>query len=126
MSDLIDRQAAIDVVCGLMHSWFEDPKDEVREINQELGKLPSAQPEWKKGKWIESNDTIIRGTCSCCGWNAITAETDVVGMPFCPNCGAAMDGYEAAKKLCPRCHTLYLQASTQCPACGWLEHYPKH
>lgn len=76
----------------------------------------------KTGKWIESNDAIIGDTCSCCGWLAITAETDVAGMPFCPNCGAAMGGYEAAKKLCPRCHSLYLQASTQCPACGWLEH----
>lgn len=49
------------------------------------------QPERKKGKWIESKDTIISGACSCCGWNAIIFETDVAGMPFCPNCGAQME-----------------------------------
>lgn len=50
MDDLISRQAAIDAMCELMHHWFGgDPKDEVREINRELGKLPSAQPE---PKWI--------------------------------------------------------------------------
>lgn len=48
----------------------------------------------QRGKWIESNDIIIRGTCSCCGWDAIAMETDVVGMPFCPNCGAKMDEKE--------------------------------
>ena len=45
-SDLIDRQAAIDVMCELIHHWFGgDPKDEIREIRRELEKLPSAQPE---------------------------------------------------------------------------------
>lgn len=46
----------------------------------------------KHGKWIEEDDAIITGTCSVCGWNAIFAETDVSGMPYCPNCGARMDG----------------------------------
>ena len=46
----------------------------------------------KHGEWIEVDDAIITGTCSVCGWNAIFAETDVTGMPYCPNCGAKMDG----------------------------------
>ena len=44
------------------------------------------------GEWIEVNDAIITGTCSVCGWQAFFAETDVNGMPYCPNCGAKMDG----------------------------------
>jgi len=46
----------------------------------------------KHGEWIEEDDAIITGTCSVCGWFAIFAETDVTGMPYCPNCGASMDG----------------------------------
>ncbi len=45
-ADAISRQAAIDVMCELMHHWFGgNPKDEIREIKRELEKLPSAQPE---------------------------------------------------------------------------------
>ena len=48
--------------------------------------------ERKKGKWLDDQDPIIvSGTCSCCGWEAILFETDVAGMPYCPNCGAKMD-----------------------------------
>ena len=44
MSDYISRQAAIDAMCELMHHWFGgDPKDEIREIKQELEKLPTSQ-----------------------------------------------------------------------------------
>lgn len=48
----------------------------------------------KHGRWIEIDDELITGTCSVCGWDAIFAETDVVGMPYCPNCGAYMKGEE--------------------------------
>ena len=49
------------------------------------------EPERKHGKWIKhEDDERISGTCSCCGWDALLYETDVVGMPFCPNCGAEM------------------------------------
>lgn len=50
-----------------------------------------ALAERKKGKWIEREDPIISGTCSCCGWNAVLFETDVAGMPYCPHCGAEME-----------------------------------
>ena len=53
---------------------------------------PTIEPERKKGKWIKhEDDERISGTCSCCGWDALLYETDVVGMPFCPNCGAEME-----------------------------------
>ena len=47
--------------------------------------------EVQHGKWIEEDDAVIHGHCSICGWNAIWQETDVFGMPYCPNCGAKMD-----------------------------------
>ena len=46
MSDLIDRQDAIDAMCNLMNSWFGgDPKDEREEIKWIINHLPSSQPE---------------------------------------------------------------------------------
>lgn len=44
------------------------------------------------GEWVEKDDDRITGTCSVCGWDALFAETDVAGMPYCPNCGARMKG----------------------------------
>lgn len=53
---------------------------------------PEVRPERKRGKWIEVNDAYnrISGRCSACGWEAHMYEDDVVGMPFCPSCGADM------------------------------------
>ena len=49
----------------------------------------------KHGRWIETeNDSRISGYCSYCGWKAHMYEDDVIGMPYCPNCGARMDGGE--------------------------------
>ena len=58
------------------------------------GELPSVQPERKKGHWIEVDDHYnrISGRCSACGWESHLYEDDVVGMNFCPNCGARMEG----------------------------------
>jgi len=112
MSDLIDRQAAIDVVHRAIYDFFdicsdddESPityKDEkLLEINKaittQICKLPSAQPERKKGKWIYEG---VRGRfpacrCSVCGnvenvdWAMISGKVN-----YCPNCGADMRGKE--------------------------------
>lgn len=55
--------------------------------------LPTIE-ERKTGKWIEVEDFYnrISGRCSVCGWEAHMYEDDVVGMDFCPNCGADMRG----------------------------------
>ena len=49
--------------------------------------------ERKRGKWITVNDAYnrISGKCSVCGWEAHMYEDDVVGMDYCPNCGASME-----------------------------------
>ena len=93
--DLISRQAAIDAI--------ENAFDRETILNRFVRKiaisavrlLPPAQPERKRGKWIEYDTfAIISGRCSVCGWEAHLYEDDVVGMNYCPNCGARMDGFE--------------------------------
>lgn len=47
----------------------------------------------KQGKWIqESKDGIASGWCSNCMWIAKSNQTAVIGMNFCPRCGADMRG----------------------------------
>ena len=46
-----------------------------------------------RGKWIVIDDehSTVHGKCSICGWEAYKYEDDVVGMPFCPNCGKRLE-----------------------------------
>ena len=46
------------------------------------------------GEWIENEtqNAIVNGWCSYCGWQSKMHEEDILGAPFCPNCGAQMDG----------------------------------
>ena len=62
--------------------------------DKDVTRLMSLQPERKKGRWIvdEEEESSISGSCSACGWQAHLYEDDVVGMNFCPNCGADMRG----------------------------------
>ena len=82
MNDLISRQAAIDA------TWFEpsytDPLNVLTEVRDRLKALPSAQPERKKGRWIDMDDHVM---CSCCGATHYGSDKN-----FCPNCGADMRG----------------------------------
>ena len=88
MSDLIDRQAAIETVmeCYDNDELFEVYEDKLRE-------LPPAQPERIKGHWIEialSNHTY---KCSVCGRllvNITDGKNNVAkNYPYC-HCGADM------------------------------------
>ena len=58
----------------------------------QIENAPTIEP--KKGKWIRDYDTsnTISGKCSVCDWEAHLYEDDVVGMNYCPNCGADMRG----------------------------------
>lgn len=91
MSDLISRQAALDVVndCGI--------------CIQKILDLPSAEP--KKGKW-ESSDDPWKAVCSfspCKTAICSVCKLDTFDRidyakkhyKFCPYCGAKMEGGDA-------------------------------
>ncbi len=85
MSDLINRQDAIDAICD--DCVNEDYCGRNCEEVQRMIDLPSVQ---KKGKWTLQDDRTKNHygwqICSECGaW--ISEPTN-----FCPNCGADMRG----------------------------------
>lgn len=73
-----------------LKEWFS-----VGYFTELIDEQPTIE-ERKKGEWIKVDDYYnrISGRCSVCGWEALLYETDVVGMDYCPNCGADMRGVE--------------------------------
>lgn len=98
MQDLISRQQAIELIHTLYPSapimqmnrkrWEKKYKPYI-EAEKALEKLPSVQPERKRGEWISNDiDPEAWNFCSVCGEQAIDL------FDFCPNCGADMRGSE--------------------------------
>ena len=100
--DLIERQDAINAILddkifgkalivmnalgdGRLALTLNDACD--RHI-RDIEKLPSAEPERKRGEWIDKSGGIegAWNYCSVCGEQAIDLYD------FCPNCGADMRG----------------------------------
>ena len=87
MTDLIDRQAAIDAIGG---AHFKNYGNAIMVIQA----LPSAYP--KNGKWIKADSQqYFRKhypcfTCSECGYRKDSQKK----WNYCPNCGADMRGEE--------------------------------
>lgn len=89
MDDLISRHAAINALHGIAHR-FEDPEDWCileGEAEFVVSKLPSAQPERIRGRWIKISPAGIY-ECSVCGQNVMTDDIDVYH--YCHGCGADM------------------------------------
>lgn len=90
MDDTISRADAIEQI----QTWavnLINPKMLSREdAIYILESMPSAQPERKKGKWINRSLNILypeweRYTCSACGKHSYNYD-------FCPNCGSYNGG----------------------------------
>ena len=92
MAEYIEKEHLLD----FLDACIEEEKGTrhqviVEAIKMTVERMPSADVvERKTGKWIDVDDYIISGSCSACGWQAHLYEDDVVGMNFCPNCGADM------------------------------------
>lgn len=95
MDDLISRKAAIETV-GI-NTW----------AGQRLSRLPSAEPQRKKGKWIKMSDVDgVYWACSECGeelprvskfdpqFDLFPRLKSIEKTNYCPNCGADMRGEE--------------------------------
>lgn len=96
MSNLIRREDALDAITNIDTTIIPFPKArEYVEIGFEfvinrLKKLPSAEPERKKGKWIEDETGYGFWICSACGFASEAFGANIL-YPFCPNCGAKLD-----------------------------------
>lgn len=86
--DTISRQAAIDA------TWFEpsytDPLNVLTEVRDRLKALQSAQPERKKGKWIDYSDEGYV-ECPFCH-SATNCDGNKDELHFCFSCGADLRG----------------------------------
>lgn len=100
--DYISRQAAIDAlekvaelfpwrVPGNRDSYDrynEAWNDAIGRAEIEIEKLPSAQQERKKGKWIYNSPVTMK--CNQCGF--VIKDWDWHRFKYCPNCIADMRG----------------------------------
>lgn len=101
MSNLIERQAAIDAIERHLHMVLDGTHyDEGIAFGYEaahmhiidlIHELPSAQ---RKGKWMRITDEVFadRFECSECGKNPPIENSEWWLSDFCPNCGAFMKG----------------------------------
>lgn len=79
MNDLISRRAVINEI----ERWFGYlDEDMIARISIGISKLPSADR--PRGHWIVIDEY---SACSVCD-----AEIDWYDLPYCPYCGAKMDG----------------------------------
>lgn len=86
---LIDVDALLDKLCG------DDPANMEDYYYNAIKESPTIEAEpVRHGHWIDADEEelILAGTCSACQWECHLYEDDVVGMPYCPNCGAKMRG----------------------------------
>lgn len=102
--DTISREAALDGLSKLrMIDTYEidgDPCLKVRavDVDEMLQNLPSAQPERKKGHWVEIGDEPYdEWECDVCGFvidgsGCIDPEEYRDVYRFCPRCGSDMRG----------------------------------
>lgn len=93
--DVVSRQTAIEAVEHITSSMSvcvntdecHGMKRMQRQAVIELVNLPSAQPERKKGKWIDICGNL---RCSECNIEYPDLYPDYDETNFCPNCGAEM------------------------------------
>lgn len=94
MSDLIDRQDAIYALRTherkASKKWFDNQLDiewnnAIDICCYDIEDLPSAQPERKRGRWIDDGDPFM-WECGCCGYRVKRYNNT----RYCPNCGADM------------------------------------
>jgi len=97
MSDLIDRQEAIDILDQYAATLNPDRDNtelgRVDRIRRFIEQLPSTQSERKKGHWIESHEHVYMGNVVKEWINWYCSECDVPNdkpTDFCPSCGAYM------------------------------------
>ena len=95
MSRLIDEDVLIEFIENRYDiTWKDDYeggiKDACTDILEKISKMPTIEPERKKGKWLPENRTIDAfWVCSSCGFPSEAHAANIL-YNFCPHCGADM------------------------------------
>lgn len=98
MSDVIERQKALDALKGKLNASVKDTEAVVEYLDgviERILQLPSAQPERKTGRWIHirtESDGNALYECSECHKGEV--HVPIVEVHYCWNCGARMVGGE--------------------------------
>lgn len=85
----INREAAIRNLTAIIIQQEGKPLIHWEEVRKMLETMPEAQPERKKGYWIDVDphgDSGLAFECSECG------EINLRESDYCPNCGSYMKG----------------------------------
>ena len=94
MSDLIDRQSAINVLEILADKMSDEGQTVMAQAVAVLKDLHSEKPEQKKGEWMfagKQTKLPFIGICSVCG-HYESAVWIISHRPnFCPECGAKLE-----------------------------------
>lgn len=81
MDEMISRQAVLKLLSTM-------PSEEAitkAMLIQNVKYMSAAQPERKRGKWIDDGDPFM-WKCGCCGYRVKRYNNT----RYCPNCGADM------------------------------------
>ena len=91
---LIDADALIEFIENrYVITWKDDYeggiKDACTDILEKISKMPTIEPERKRGKWLEMAGDL---QCSECGATYHDLYPDYSDTKFCPNCGSYNGG----------------------------------
>ena len=85
---------AIDADACESYFWEHLDDNGMAAAMNAINDMPTIEPQRKKGKWIEQEDSWdgVYYECSACGepWTTIDGTPWDNGMNFCPHCGAEM------------------------------------
>lgn len=91
---LIDADALIDDIKNNLWDWKTvdgiTATTVLKQTISDIGNQPTIE-ERKTGKWVGVTPMVDTLMCSECGYNIIDKEFKT---PYCPNCGAKMEGEE--------------------------------
>ncbi len=81
MDEMISRQAVLNLLSSM------PPEEAITQamLIQSVKQMAAAQPERKRGKWIDDGDPFM-WECGCCGYRVKRYNNT----RYCPNCGADM------------------------------------
>jgi hypothetical protein len=133
MSDLIDRQAAIDAMINsrsnadvtlvpgsYTNGWIDGRKQLLDELLQVIFELPSAQPEPEEFEWCRDCKEYDQTAHCCHRWTKVIQQT-VAELKAEPKPGTWI--YDGDCYKCNKCGATYSwwadsQTSNYCPNCG--------